>query len=108
VSGEDWLLGDVGKPKKEKKLQRAPTPLELDQAERFLEDAAGDGKALVAGLGKAVGALDALRASGLTGEALVVLVTAKTAYSKVNGRPISDVTVQQVLEGLFRLGEYVR
>lgn len=106
--GSDFLIGDIGKPKEQKKLQRAAEPLVVDDAVRFLEDAAGDGKQLVAGMKKAASALEALRTSGLTGEALVVLVTAKVAYSKVNGRPISDVTVQQVLEGLFRLGEYTR
>jgi hypothetical protein len=108
MSGADWLVGDVGKKGPPKKLQRAPEPLAVDDAVRYLEDAAGDGKRLVAGLKSATSALDALRASGLTGEALVVLVTAKCAYSKVNGRPISEATVQQVLEGLFRLGEYSR
>lgn len=107
MSAADWMLGDVGKSKKEPtKLQRAPTPLELDQAERFLENAAGDGKKLVAGLRSAATALDGLRQSGLTGEALVVLVTEKAGY--VNGNKISSNTVQKVLEALFRLGEYVR
>lgn len=108
-SGPDWMLGDVGKPKKEKKLERAPTKLELDQAEKFLEDAAGDGKALVAGLKKATSAIDAIRTSGLTGEALVVLVLAKCGYCVNHGKnkPSAEV-VQGVLEGLFRLGEYTR
>lgn len=106
-SGADWLLGDPPKPKEPKKLQRAPTPLELDQAEKFLEDAAGDGKKLVAGLRSAITALEAIKKSGLTGEALVVLVTEKCGRTSAGGR-VSQATVQAVLEALFRLGEYVR
>jgi hypothetical protein len=110
VSGADWLVGDVGKREtKPKRLEHSPTPLEIDQAERFLEDAAGDGKQLVAGMKKATAALDALRSCGLTGEALVVLVQAKCGYCVNHGKnkPSPDV-VQGVLEGLFRLGEFVR
>lgn len=108
MSGEDWLLGDVGKkPGKPKKLERAPSPPELDQVEQLLDDVAGDGKRLVAGVNSAVAALEAMKKSGLTGEALVVLVTEKCAWAK-NGKRVSPETVQLVLEALFRLGEYVR
>lgn len=107
MSGADWMLGELPKPKAQKKLQRSVEPLAIDEAVRFLEDAAGDGKALAGGLKKGVAALEALRVSGLTGEALVVLVTDKCAWAK-NDKRVSAETVQLVLEALFRLGEYVR
>lgn len=107
MSGADWLIGDVGsKPAKAKKIHREPTPLDFDAVEAFL-DSKKDGEKLRAGLDHAVSALDALKLAGLTGEALVVLVTAKCSNA-ANGKPISDDTVQRVLEGLFRLREYVR
>lgn len=106
-TGSDWMLGSVGAPKAQKKLQRAAESLPIDDAVRFLEDASGDGKKLVAGLKRGVDALEGLRQSGLTGEALVVLVTEKCARAK-NGSRLSSDTVQLVLEGLFRLGEYTR
>jgi hypothetical protein len=106
LSGADWMLGKL-EPKPQKKLARAAVPLNVDDAVRYLEDAAGDGKKLVTGIRKGVEALEALRTSGLTGEALVVLITEKCARAK-NGSRLSADTVQLVLEGLFRLGEYTR
>jgi len=101
-------MGNVGdkKPAKPKKLERAPTPVELDDVERYLADAAGDGKKLASGLKGAAAALEDIRNSGLTAEALIVLVTAKTRADK-NGNATSAVTVQRVLEGLFRLDEFL-
>ena len=105
-TGADFLLGDVGlKPKKEARL-RTGGDLDIDVAVQFL-DSKKDGEALRVGLDKTVSALDALRKTGLTGECLVVLVTAKCA-NNANGKPIADDTVKRVLEALFRLGEYVR
>ena len=108
-SGADWLVGDVGKPKAQKKLQRAAEPLDVDDAVDFIEQADKDAGRLVADLKTAAKALDAIWTSGLTGEALVVLVQAKCGYCVNHGKnkPSTDV-VQGVLEGLFRLGEYVR
>ena len=105
--GSDFLLGDLVKPKAEKKLQRAAEPLAIDDAVDFLESGAADTKKLVGGLKAAVSALDAIRASGLTGEALIVLVQAK-CKSDAKGNETSRPQVERVLEGLFRLGEYVR
>lgn len=107
MSGADWLLGDVGKAKKVTKL--APngihvTPEEIDQV---LHGVAKDAKALRGGIDSSVTALEALKTSGLTGEALVLLVAAKVGRSK-NGTRIGLETVQTVLEALFRLGEHVR
>ncbi len=74
---------------------------------RLIAHKFGDGKQLVEGIRGALSGLDALKKSGLTGEALVVLVTEKCAWAK-NGKRVSAETVQFVLEALFRLGEYVR
>lgn len=106
-TGSDWLLGDVGtkKPKPQKRIPKEEN-LDFDAVEAFLSTKE-DGKKLRAGLGGVVTALDNLKVSGLTGEALVVLVTAKCTNA-ANGKAISDDTVRRVLEALFRLGEYVR
>lgn len=107
--GSDWLLGDVGK-KAEKKTKLAPGAITVtpDEIEAVLADSARDGKRLAGGIRAAVTALEQLKQSGLTGEALVVLVTEKCAWAK-NGKRVSAETVQLVLEALFgRLGEYVR
>lgn len=109
MSGADFLLGDIGK-KPEKRTKLAPNGIAVtpDEIEAVLSDAAKDGKNLAIGIRGAVSALEQLKKSGLTGEALVVLVTEKCAWAK-NGKRVSAETVQLVLESLFnRLGEYVR
>lgn len=110
ASAEDWLLGDViskagrnGKP--EKKIHRTGE-LDID-AVVALMDVKKDGERLRVGLDGALAALDALKKTGLTGEALVLLVTAKTPTDK-HGNAASPAVVQRVLEGLMRIGEFVR
>lgn len=105
--GGDFLLGNVGlkAPRPAAKI-RTTGELDIDAAEAFL-DSKKDGEKLRAGLDGATSALAALRSTGLTGECLVVLVTAKCA-NNANGKPIADDTVKRVLEALFRLGEYTR
>lgn len=106
MSGADWMLGDVGaKPKKAVKIHNSGE-LDIDAAVALM-DSKKDGEALRGGLDKAASALEALRKTGLTGEALVVLVTEKCGRAR-NGSRLSADTVQLVLEGLFKLGEYVR
>lgn len=106
MSGADWLIGDVGsKPKKAVKITTSGD-LDIDAAVALM-DSKKDGEALRGGLDRGGSALEALKKTGLTGEALVVLVTAKCTNA-ANGKPISDDTVRRVLEALFRLGEYVR
>lgn len=106
MSGADWLVGDVGAKKKPAVKIHNSGDLDIDAAVALM-DSKKDGEALRAGLDKATSALDALRKTGLTGEALVVLVTAKCA-NNANGKPIADDTVKRVLEALFRIGEYAR
>jgi hypothetical protein len=65
------------------------------------------GQKLQEGIVTAVSALDALQKCGLTGEALTVLVTEKTARAR-NGTRIQPDTVEKVLKGLFKLKEYLR
>lgn len=106
-SGADFLLGDVGlKPKKTVKIHNSGD-LDVDAAVAMF-DMKKDGEALRGGLDRAISALDALKKTGLTGEALVVLVQAKCKRPSSGGKPATRETVQAVLEGLFRLGEYVR
>jgi len=109
MSGADFMFSKIEAKvgTKAKKLVRAPEPLEIDDAVRFLEEGGRDAKKLVDGLNSAIGALEAIRSSGLTGEALVVLVTEKCGRA-ANGSRLTAATVQVVLEGLFRLGEYTR
>lgn len=106
MSGADWLIGKA--PEKAGKATRIKTTGELDiDAVEALMDSKRDGEKLRSGLDNATSALEALKKAGLTGEALVVLVAEKCARAK-NGSRLSADTVQIVLEGLFRLGEYVR
>lgn len=105
-TGADFMLGDMGtKPKKATKIHNSGE-LDIDAAVAFL-DSKKDGERLRAGLDNAVSALEALKKTGLTGECLVVLVTEKCGRAS-NGSRLTAATVQVVLEGLFRLGEYVR
>lgn len=106
--GADFMLGDLGlkKDKKAAVKLRDSGDLDLDAVERLM-DSKKDGEALRKGLDGAVSALDALRRIGLTSEAIIVLVTEKCRPDK-NGNATSRATVQRVLEGLFRLSEYVR
>lgn len=106
VSGGDFMLGDVGAVKRPVAKIHNSGELDIDAAERFM-DSKKEGEALRAGIDKAASALDALRKTGLTGECLVVLVTEKCGRA-ANGSRLTAATVQVVLEGLFRLGEYVR
>jgi hypothetical protein len=108
--GADWLLGNAGNRPAPVKLKNTET-LDIDAAERFLEKGAADGKRLRNGIDNGSAALKALKESGLTGEALVVLIAEKCGNYRTDGgryqRPTSAM-VQCVLEALFRLGEYVR
>lgn len=106
MSGADWLLGDVGKKPREPVKIRQSGELDIDAAVALMESKK-DGERLRAGMDSGIAALEALKKTGLTGDALVVLVTAKCSNA-ANGKPISDDTVRRVLEALFRLGEYVR
>lgn len=105
IDGADWLVGHVTK-KAEKRITPV-SPAALDDVERFLDDASGDGKRLVAGLKKATDSLELIRQCGLTGDALVTLVLAKCGYLK-NGNLPTENTVRVVLEALFKLGEHLR
>lgn len=108
MSGADWLLGDVGKKTKAApKIAHNGIHVLPEEIDAVLHGAAADAKKLRGGIDSATSALDALKQSGLTGEALVIMVTEKCARAK-NGSRLSPDTVQLVLEGLFRLGEYVR
>lgn len=108
MSGADWMMGDVGKKqaKPERKILNSGD-LDIDAAVALM-DSKKDGEAIRGGLDKAVSALDALRKTGLTGEALVVLVHRKCRTPLRGGKPPAEEAVQIVLEALFRLGEYVR
>lgn len=100
------MLGNVGpKSKPAAKIQRSD--LDFDSVEQLMDGTAKDGKRLRDGIAGVAASLDALKRVGLTGEALVLLVEAKCARAK-NGSRLSADTVQLVLEGLFRVGEYVR
>lgn len=106
--GVDWMLGDLGPRKTSKKLVSVEgVRVTSEEVDAVLADVHGSGKKLRSGIDAAVQQLEALKSIGLTGEALVLLVTEKCRPDK-NGNPTSAVTVQRVLEGLFRLGEYVR
>ena len=105
--GGDFMVGNSG-PKTSKAVKiHNSGDLDIDAAVALM-DSKKDGEALRSGLDKAVSALDALRKTGLTGEALVVLVHAKCERKQGMGQPPSVHAVQSVLEGLFKLGDYVR
>lgn len=106
-SGGDFFFKGLDKKLGRDKLVRGPSPVELDEVENLLDDAAGAGKKLTAGLNKAIEGLKAIEQCGLTPDAFLVLVASKCKADK-NGNATSEATVQRVLEGLFRLGEYVR
>jgi hypothetical protein len=109
MTGSDWLLGDVGKKARatKKLVSSDGIAISREDIDAVLADVVGSGKKLRASIDAATGQLEALKNSGLTGEALVLLVAAKVSRSK-NGTRIGVETVQTVLEGLFRLGEHVR
>ncbi len=111
IKGGDFMFSklDARMGAKNNKLNvpKRDEPLDIDGAERFLEDAAGAGKKLAEGLRKAATALDDIANSGLTHEALLVLVTAKCGSDR-HGNATTTEKVRLVLEGLFRLDEYLR
>jgi len=114
TAGADFLLDGLPSPKngKAKKIALGDkgadgeyiTP---DEIEAVIRDVGASGKRVVGGLRGTLTGLAAIKASGLTGEALVILVENKCAHAD-NRNPISRSTVKKVLEALFRLGEYVR
>lgn len=106
TKGADFMLGDMGLKKTKAVKIHNSGELDIDAAVALM-DSKKDGEALRGGLDRAVSALEALRKTGLTGECLVVLITEKCQRAK-NGSRLSADTVQIVLEGLFRLGEYTR
>jgi hypothetical protein len=117
-SGADWLLGDVGKPKKGKKpgtLYPKEGVALLDDVEEYLESEASAkllappaaAKALNAAIGTAYDKAMELMRSGLTGEALCLLIAEKSPRSRTGTR-ISTETVKAVLQGMQKLGEWVK
>lgn len=108
--GKDFLGKVLSKSKGEKKLQLDKEAMDLDAVERFMTQGGENAQKLVAGLKTMRSGLDAVRDSGLTAEALVVLVMGKCPlYTTAGGRrqmPDRPV-VEAVLEGLFALDEYL-
>jgi len=111
--GADFLLDGLPSPKngKAKKIALADKAdgeyVAPDEIEAVIRDVGASGKRVVGGIRGVLTGLAAIKASGLTGEALVILVENKCAHAD-NRNPISRSTVKKVLEALFRLGEYVR
>lgn len=54
-----------------------------------------------------VGANNAMFDGGLTRDALIHLITAKCRNAS-NGKPVSEATVEIVLDAMARLGEYLK
>lgn len=110
VDGAAWLLGRAGPQQKATVSPRIKAeklePHETEAVIRMFGDAAGAGKALVGGLDGASEALQQIIRCGLTPEALVILVTEKCPRDRA-GRPTTTDTVERVLQGLFRLPEYL-
>lgn len=108
ASGADWLIGKTGQRKqaKEVRLERAPSPAEIDDVVQLMEDTAGAGKKLAGGLKQLNAALEQIRTCGLTPEAIITLTTDKCRPDK-NNNPTTAAAVQRVLEGFFRLPEYL-
>jgi len=108
TEGADFMLGDVGlKPKRANQKIHNSGELDINAAVAFL-DSKKDGEALRAGLDAALSAVEAMRKTGLTGEALVVLLHPKLRWTK-KGHQLTHEHVEIVLEALFnRLQEYVR
>lgn len=110
VDGPGWLLGRVGekKAKAPVKLTRAEKvePHEVDEVVRMFDDVGGAGKRLAAGVEQLGGALQQIIACGLTPEALIILVREKCRCDRKGNQTTTD-QVERVLEGLFRLPEYL-
>lgn len=112
-SGAEFMMGNVGLPKKEKAAVRltAPegvTPAQLDEVETMLERAGDEGKKLATGLKAAVGALDRIAEAGFTPDLLVLMVTEKAPYPKNAKHKLTSLQIEAALKGLFKLGEFLR
>lgn len=84
----------------------AVDPLELDEVEQALAAPAAVAGKVHASMRAALTAVERLYKSGLTREALVVLIAEKCGRAP-NGTRISTETVGKVLDALGRLDEYV-
>lgn len=106
-SGADWLLGDVGQPKKGKKqLAEVEEYLESEASARLLDPPSAAKALNQAVLTAHEKAVELIR-SGLTVEALALLIAEKSP-SGANGKRPSPETVKLVLRGMAKLDEWVR
>lgn len=109
--GTDFLSKLGPKKKSEPRALAEGIVVRPDEIEAVVNDMSKTGKRAADGLRTVVKGLDALRDCGLTGEALVVLVTEKCeAYRTEGGRVMrpNNACVQVVLEALFlKLDEYL-
>lgn len=112
MSGAEWMMGKVGTKQKRPAANLLPpedvTPAQLDDVERLLDDVAGDGKKLAAGLKGAVAALDRLAECGFSPELLVLMATDKAPWPKNAKHKLSSEQVRCALLGLFAIREFLR
>lgn len=106
--GADWMLGNVGK-KPARKIAHNGIHVTPDEIDAVLNETRAAAKKLAHDIKSATAGVQALRESGLTGEALVVLVTEKCGNYRTDGgryQKPTQAVVQCVLEALLRIGEY--
>lgn len=109
--GADFMFSSIDKKTVKKPARLAPAdgiPVEKHEVDSLLEDFAGNGKKLHAGIVAVDARLKAIGELGLTPELLVLLVTEKAPYPRGAKHKLSTTQIEAALKGLFAIGEFVR
>lgn len=111
MSGADFLIGKVLGKGRRQSIAPEGIAVTREQIDDAIAATAGVAKKMASGVSLAKRQLDEIRSSGLTGEALVVLVHSRCKPVKTLGGRLLTPSVEQVqgvLEALFSIGELVR